>query len=349
MGYSKVLTRISQASKLRIGERLRARSFPKRYAEFCDSGVHQPEDSSVLLSAFVRSGGRSLSAVTTGRSAETRSVDLSWAPDVLGISCDPSVQREAIECLNSRGFYQLPVSIPERMLQEITVQLSSVGCTLFGDDPAVHGTRGQVDLSQSPKAEKYEVLSEEVLNCEPVVDLFLDRGLLMIAEAYLGAPPMVDIATAWYSFPTATPSHQAAQLFHFDLERIKWLKAFFYFSDVTIENGPHVFVPGTHRDGGIPRKLLSRGYARLDDDTVATFFPRESWQISDGAKGTVILEDTRGLHKGAQVMSGYRFIGQVQYAKSLFGGPSVLEGDTLATSLLCRRVPVELRRSILPG
>ena len=40
---------------------------------------------------------------------------------------------------------------------------------------------------------------------------------------------------------------EAAQMFHFDLDRIKWLKFFIYLTDVKINSGPHVYVSGTHK------------------------------------------------------------------------------------------------------
>ena len=35
----------------------------------------------------------------------------------------------------------------------------------------------------------------------------------------------------------------AAQMFHFDMDRPKWLKFFIYINDVNEKNGPHFFIP----------------------------------------------------------------------------------------------------------
>lgn len=37
-------------------------------------------------------------------------------------------------------------------------------------------------------------------------------------------------------------------------------------------------------------------------------------------KGSLLIEDTRGLHKGRHLIKNNRFLLQVQYSSSLFGG-----------------------------
>jgi hypothetical protein len=213
---------------------------------------------------------------------------------------------------------------------------------------AVNGERTQVDLARSPLAERYEVDGRVVCDSSAAAALFLDRGLLQVAARYLDCIPIIDIATAWYSFPSTSASREAAQLFHFDLDRVRWLKMFIYLTDVGPLNGPHTLIPGTHRDGAIPKEVLRYGYTRLDDDTVARHFPRESWYEAVGPKGFVLLEDTRGLHKGAHLLKGHRLVAQVQYSASLFGEPSTLTRRRWEGSRLEAHIPVPLRAAMLP-
>jgi hypothetical protein len=149
--------------------------------------------------------------------------------------------------------------------------------------------------------------------------MLLDRGLLQIAQEYLGSTPIVDIVTAWYSFPTANPSHEAAQFFHFDLDRVRWLKAFLLLTDQTIETGAHVYIPGTQRDGGISSDLLAKGYTRLQDPDVENFYPKDTWKSMVAPAGSILLEDTRGLHKGISLQRDHRLMLQFEYAQTLFG------------------------------
>ena len=55
-----------------------------------------------------------------------------------------------------------------------------------------------------------------------------------------------------------------AQLYHFDLDRPKWLKFFIYLNDVeNISHGPHLFIEKTHKLFSKPYKILIKRYQRI--------------------------------------------------------------------------------------
>jgi hypothetical protein len=105
------------------------------------------------------------------------------------------------------------------------------------------------------------------------------------------------------------------------MDRIKWLKFFIYLTDVQANNGPHCFIEGSHRTRGIPSALLARGYARIPDADVFEHYPKTAEVRFLAPRGTVIAEDTRGLHKGLEVLGGDRLMLQLQFSDSLFGAP----------------------------
>jgi ectoine hydroxylase-related dioxygenase (phytanoyl-CoA dioxygenase family) len=154
-----------------------------------------------------------------------------------------------------------------------------------------------------------------------VQNLLADQSLATVAQDYLESRPSIDVlAMWWHTAFSDVPDSEAAQYFHFDMDRPKWLKCFIYLTDVTPESGPHVFVAGSHRTGGIPPEFLRRGYVRLmDDEVLAEYGARNIIEFS-APRGTIILEDTRGLHKGANVRRGDRLMLQIQFSNSLFGG-----------------------------
>ena len=171
-----------------------------------------------------------------------------------------------------------------------------------------------------PKAVRYDYARSDVLNNPDVQKLLSDPSILALAQNYLGTKPIADVIGMWWHTDFGhEPDEEAAQYFHFDLDRIKWIKLFFYMTDVTSETGPHTFVPGTHKTGGIPQQLRKKGYARLKDEEVARFIPASEWKTFSGNMGTLIIEDTRGLHKGNQVIHGDRLVLQIQFSDSLFG------------------------------
>jgi ectoine hydroxylase-related dioxygenase (phytanoyl-CoA dioxygenase family) len=124
----------------------------------------------------------------------------------------------------------------------------------------------------------------------------------------------------WHTAFSRDPDKSAAQYYHFDMDRVKWLKFFFCITDVTPETGPHCFVAGSHRRGATPNALLKQGYARLSDGDVRSHFSDDKFVEFVAPRGTIIAEDTRGLHKGKHVVHGDRLMFEIEFANSLFGG-----------------------------
>jgi ectoine hydroxylase-related dioxygenase (phytanoyl-CoA dioxygenase family) len=160
----------------------------------------------------------------------------------------------------------------------------------------------------------------DIVNLPEAQELLADASLIALAQAYLGCRPVLDLPGLWWTTPgRGGGSGEAAQLFHYDLDRLKWLKFFFYLTDVGPDNGPHVFVAGSHRSGGLAPALAERGYVRHSDAEVARAYPAERIVEMTGRRGTVFAVDTRGLHKGKPVVSGERLVLQIQFSNSLFG------------------------------
>ena len=176
--------------------------------------------------------------------------------------------------------------------------------------------------ASAPLSRRY-TFSEQVVVAQPAVQrLMADESLLSFAQAYFDAAPLFDFMVLWWSTTFSDlPGSQAAQFFHFDFDRVKWLKVFFYLTDVTDERGPHCFVRGSHRRGiAGAESLLARGYARLTDEEIINVFGRDSIASITGQAGTIIAVDTRGFHKGLVPKTGDRLVLQFQYATSAFGG-----------------------------
>jgi hypothetical protein len=171
-----------------------------------------------------------------------------------------------------------------------------------------------------PKAVRYDYTAAALLDNPDVQALMADPSILALAQEYLQCPPVADVLNMWWhtNYHKQPDSH-AAQFFHFDMDRIKWLKIFVYLTDVLPENGPHSFVKGSHRSGGIPPRLLLRGYERLTDEEIRQCYADEACLALTAPRGSIIVEDTRGLHKGANVRGAPRLVLQLQLSNALFG------------------------------
>jgi hypothetical protein len=218
--------------------------------------------------------------------------------------------------LRERGYHVfdqlLPPSLCDQLLEFALTENASVR---IGGKPVVeHYDRAH------PHGVRYDFSEETILKSGAAQALMADRSVLAVAQSYLGCAPILDlIACWWHTAWSQQPDKDAAQFFHFDMDRIKWLKFFFYVTDVGPENGPHTFVAGSHRTKAIPQSILDKGQVRVDDDEVLRSFSKDDLIEFRGPRGTIIAEDTRGLHKGKHVQSGDRLIFQLEFSDSLFG------------------------------
>jgi ectoine hydroxylase-related dioxygenase (phytanoyl-CoA dioxygenase family) len=171
----------------------------------------------------------------------------------------------------------------------------------------------------NPKTVRFDYHPNDLIADSTIQKLVSDPTVLKIAQDYLGTLPVLDFVVMWWHTKSKNPDKEAAQYFHFDMDRLRWVKFFFYITDVGPENGPHIFVPKSHSDNGLPFALRKNGYKRLDDNQVEIHFKQDSWQEFVGPKGSMIVEDTRGLHKGKHVQNGDRLVFQIQFTTSLFG------------------------------
>jgi hypothetical protein len=99
------------------------------------------------------------------------------------------------------------------------------------------------------------------------------------------------------------------------MDRIKFLKFFFYLTDVDTTNGPHCFIRHSHQRK--PQPLLRDG--RIGDEEMQQYYPPEDIVEITGPAGSISAVDTRGFHKGKPLQKGHRLVLQLEYTTSLFG------------------------------
>jgi hypothetical protein len=270
---------------------------------FCLTGGHSNDHLSVLI----------------GFAKPVR--DIPDAAGVLGDMSSPAKRELAVRALREDGYHIFDRRLDGGVCDRLLTFATSHPCELRPMDGGgllsmAEGTYRRVD----PQAVRYDFRTEDLLRCPDVQKVIADLSLAAVAQDYLGARPVIDALSMWWltDFSKA-PDSQAAQYFHFDMDRPKWLKFFIYLTDVSSMNGPHTFVAGSHRSGAIPRDLLKKGYSRLADGEVERYFATTSLKEMVAPRGTILAEDTRGLHKGKHVICGDRLLLQIQYSNSLFG------------------------------
>ncbi|MCH2110857.1 MAG: hypothetical protein MK135_16180, partial [Polyangiaceae bacterium] len=153
----------------------------------------------------------------------------------------------------------------------------------------------------------------ELAGCAVLYDLANHPEILAAVRAYLGVEPVISSMSLWWSFAFETASRDA-ELFHRDVDDWKFVKAFFYLTDVGQLDGPHTYVPGSFRSN----KLLR--IRRYQDQEITDVFGENSPRSFEGKAGTFFLEDTFGFHKGGRPVANDRLLFQVQYSAQYIPG-----------------------------
>lgn len=147
----------------------------------------------------------------------------------------------------------------------------------------------------------------DIINCPHLLRWANDPRVLSIVGQTLGCKPTLSNLTAWWSYP-GHDQPQEAECFHRDVDDFHFVKLFVYLTNVDADCGPHVFVPGSHRDERLGK------IQRYKDSEVTSAFGADGVKYFQGECATAFLENTFGLHKGQLPKSGPRLLFQAQYS-----------------------------------
>lgn len=197
---------------------------------------------------------------------------------------------------------------------------------------------------EKPVTTKYEFATEDIVKCPELQTLITDESLLAVANEYFQSKPFQDMVSMWWSSSlNCNADSEVAQMYHYDMDRIKFLKFFFYLTDVDTKTGPHCFIKTSHRKR--PKPL--RYYGRISDEEVFQHYDKEMEVEITGKKGTIMVVDTSGLHKGKTLVEKDRLIFQIEYSNSFFGlfyqDQNIQESDE--NSALFSKIPQAFRET----
>ena len=134
--------------------------------------------------------------------------------------------------------------------------------------------------------------------------LWLDPLVLSVIEGYMGFQPVLREAYVRRNFPCSykVMNHN----WHRDTNhQHHLLKAFIFFNNCYVDTGAHRYIAGS------VDSPLFRDKIYYSDEEIEAIFPDGSDDhiISEVPAGTIILEDTRGLHKAGIPQRHYRDLG----------------------------------------
>jgi hypothetical protein len=229
-----------------------------------------------------------------------------------------------------KNSYCLGLNLPKDVVKELLDYAKSTVC--YADrDPELgflYSEKEQVEAKLGKQLRLGSYFNAK--DCPAVKKLERDPGLLAIAAKFLGAPPVHMATEIWWSFPvTATPIEQlkAAQVFHYDLDDYRFIKFFFYLTDVDLSSGPHILIRGSHRNKKFLHQLLGVRCASKDDKEIVDAYGAENLVTICGSAGLGFVEDSMCFHKGTVPTERERLLLQIEYALNDYG--QIRELDTV--------------------
>ena len=214
----------------------------------------------------------------------------------------PAEQLLALKVLDSTGYVSLGKILNSSQCSDIHNYLRDKELSDRHND--THKFR-LADISDDVRLADYHL--RDVVNCPHILEVANCPLLLRLAEQYIGCTPTISALGLRWSFPQQF-GESPLQAFHRDADDWRFVKVMIYLTDVGLDEGPHMFVLGTH---------LTKATARLhfySDDSIYDRHGRDGVVTAIGERGMAFAVDTAGIHKGNVPTRNARLMLQIQYS-----------------------------------
>jgi hypothetical protein len=198
---------------------------------------------------------------------------------------------EVFSALDNIGYARTPGFWTPQMAREIRGFFADKTCS----DP-YYPERGRFNPPNDvPKGVHVAYFDAELVVPTPHIFEIVNNPVVLGAVArVLGATPTISYMAVWWSLPAGDGTAQQAENFHRDFDDWRFAKYIVYLTDVDEDSGPHIFIPGSHKQN----KLLPiRCYTA---EEIAGAFGQGNAKLFVGPAGTSFLENTYGFHRGLQ-------------------------------------------------
>lgn len=231
---------------------------------------------------------------------------------IVGDMASPKL-RQVLSDLDENGFHKFE----SRLSSELCDDIMQYALTT-PSKPRLPGYDKRIVYDRNNLvANLYDFDPQSMLENHAIQQIITDESMLAIAREFLGPSVRLQNVSMWWSnadFHNVSKDG-AAQMYHVDMDTIKWLNFFFYLVDVGSHNGPHVYIRRSHRQAP---KSVYRDY-RITDEEIAQAFDAKDIVELTGPRGTILTVDTLGLHKGKALERGERLMLTVRFAVNNFG------------------------------
>ena len=225
-------------------------------------------------------------------------------------------QRTIVEALDRNGYVTLPFTDLATDEQWEAIDAKGAAFIAETERTLTEGGQGKVRAGKEFVVRAWSFEGATLGVDDPWFSFCASRRMLDVANAYLRLWSKLSYLDLWYTAPQpASDERVASQNWHVDFDDKHLLKAFVYLSDVGAEHGPFEYVPGSQpggrHDSVRPWKPMEVG--RVPDEHVFRKVQAEEIATFEGPRGTMILCNTSGLHRGGFATAGPRVLATATY------------------------------------
>lgn len=231
--------------------------------------------------------------------------------------------------VETEGYYEIPSFFSEQWAAEVREELSHFEyfSPANGEKYNLSDLRNiKSNDTALPSVFGSNLLNPVILEGSKIFEVIQDSFFSSVASKYFESQAHLVSLVSFFTRPKSQASfsdselHNSAQKFHFDYSNLRFLKVFIYLSDIpTKEHGAHEFVTRSHANNFLYPKNNSDFYKpgfREHPNGQLEGLVRDSWLKENFAPnrlksftlpaGSVIFEDTSGLHRGGYCATGNR-------------------------------------------
>ncbi len=235
--------------------------------------------------------------------ASNRGKNLSFAENTKSSFIEKGKLSKHVDNLRSDGFTVFDHLVSSERLSRIMAYIEMLEC----HDP-YRPHLGSIDLTNpAPESHIAHYERKDLVRNSDILEIANDNGVIALAQEFLGAAPTISNINMWWSFGGKKQAEEA-QLYHRDVDDWRFCKFFIYLTDVSAENGPHIYVKGSSASPAYRR------IRRYKDNEIESKFGKQNIIIFERPKGSAFMVDTFGFHKGLLPKSGRRLLLQVEYS-----------------------------------
>ncbi|MES2779034.1 MAG: phytanoyl-CoA dioxygenase family protein [Bacteroidota bacterium] len=175
----------------------------------------------------------------------------------------------------------------------------------------------------NPNYKNYNIRASSISPVQSYQSILLRKGLNTqlgnIAFAYFKEHALLRYADYWLSIPVPVTERNYSQNWHRDPEDQRILKVFVYLNDVTHNNGAFEYIKGSHLNGPYNSvfpydEKHPNNYP--DEHELRKQISPDAFTVNEGKKGTVIICDTHGFHRGGYCKTGDRWLMTYMYNRA---------------------------------